>query len=101
MLIKARNVAVNVTVIKIIKVDLKEEVTYKNNGFFKKKTKETKYAYDVNMYYNDVNGRDAIFTWQCGERKETEAVERELLNQIKEVELEHMTATLENAIGKN
>jgi len=101
MLIKVNGVTINVTAVKMIKVDSKEATTYKKVSFFKR-VKETKREWSCMLFYKDVDGDDATFNWHGAEsREEAEAVERELLNQIKEVELEHMTATLESAMRKS
>jgi antitoxin component of MazEF toxin-antitoxin module len=98
MLIRAAGVTINVTVVKQIVVQRRDKVTVVKLGFFKSR-KDTKTVYDVILLYKDQEGNDKKFRWHGAEAKEqAEAIEKELLSQIKEVELEHMSATLENAI---
>lgn len=98
MLIRAHNVTLNVTGIKKITVDKSVKVSYKKAGLFKRTQVET-VTWGVTLYYKDENGKDANFSWHgADERRLAEEVEKELLSQIKEVELENMSMALENAI---
>ena len=102
MLIKAGGTTLNVTAVKMIKIDWRHEVKHKKTGLFKKQIEETKTLWDTILYYKDIDGKEASFKWQGSESHEAaQKIENELLNQIKEVELEHMSAALENAIRGN
>jgi hypothetical protein len=96
MLIRAGGVSLHVTGVKTTMVRHRDIVT--RCGFLWLK-KDIKTVYDVWFSYIDQNGRDAEFEWVgADERKDAEAIENQLLSQIKEVELEHISQALENAI---
>ena len=101
MLIKVSNTTLNVTEIEKIIVNSKE-VTKVTKLSWCKKQKEKITDWDLVLYYKDGDGSNETFTWtNCGSYEQVKKLERELLDQIKEVELEHMSAALENAIRKN
>jgi hypothetical protein len=101
MLIKVDTVTLNVTRVNKIIVESKEETSFKKVGLFKK-NKEIKTTWQLTLHYKDTDGDDVTFCWHGAKStEEIKMVEQQLLSQIKEVELEHMSAALESAIRSN
>jgi hypothetical protein len=100
MLIKiGPTTAINVT--RILRVEMLEEVTKtsKDNGFWKPKTLTEETTFAVKVFYRDIDGKDTSFKlYGIKDLDRATKIQEEVLGQIKELELENMSATLENAI---
>jgi hypothetical protein len=101
MLIRACDTTINVT--RVDKIVLQYNVTKtKKRVHLFKVVEEEKATWDCIMYYRDMDGRDTSFRWHGADNKATvEAIQMELLKQIKEVELESVSTALEDAIRSN
>lgn len=99
------SVALNVTrIISVCITEKKEKEVIKKGGFFTPNITREVTEYAVELVYINLDGKEAKFTLRhpgddglnrCFKTKET------LLRQVKELELENMTQTLENAIRNN
>lgn len=101
MLIKfAKTVILNVTKVRAIRMyDSEDKKVVKKGGFFKADEVKITTRWNVELQYVDIDGKDATQTIWHRDLQSAEKTQKELLQQIRELELENMTATLENAIG--
>jgi len=100
MIIKIFDVALNVgSVKKVLIKPIKRTRNIKRRLFLS--SKEEYYVYDIIFEYIDDEGKPDKFTWSGSPtQQEAEKYFNEILKQVKEVELEKVSAEFENAILK-
>lgn len=99
MLVKIGMAVVNMASIDSITVKDRAIKTRKSNGWFKKATVTEHYEYDIVVKYRDADGRQGIFTLDCGSNAEAMFKEKDrICAQAKELENTGATQALEEAL---
>ncbi len=102
MMIKlGRTVAVDVTGIDRVAVKKSVEKTLIKKGFWRNEYKEED-IWEVVLEYTNGKGKpNCTYLYQVATPERAEEVYKEVLQQIREIELVSMTSTLEDAIRKS
>jgi hypothetical protein len=103
MMVKiGRTAVINMTAISSVHLLTEKETITTKCGWFEKKIKDIKTTYAVKIYFKDEHGKDSNYKlYGFDDILAAEKIKDEVMSQIKELELEHLTATLENAIKNN